>query len=121
MNRAEIWASNGIFQDLSRDHRVIAFDLRGHGESGKPHDPARYGREMALDIIRLLDHLGIRRAHVVGYSLGAILASQLLTLHPERFLSATLIGGAGRFEWNTELDRQADGDASEMERECISR
>jgi pimeloyl-ACP methyl ester carboxylesterase len=108
-------------QDLARTYRVIAFDSRGHGKSDKPHDPAQYGREMTLDIVRLLDHLNIKRAHVVGYSLGGYLVSQLLTLHPERLLSATLIAGAGRFDWNDARARQAEMEANERERECISR
>ena len=119
-NTADIWSANGIVQDLSRDHRVIAFDMRGHGKSDKPHDPVRYGREMGLDVVRLLDHLGIKRAHVVGYSLGGHITSQLLTLHPERFLSATLVAGSGRFDWNPQLAKEAEQDASEMERECVS-
>lgn len=82
-NRLELWTTVGIVQDLARDHRVITFDLRGHGRSGKPHDAACYGREMTLDIVRLLDHLGVTRAHIVGYSLGGHLTSQLPTLHPE--------------------------------------
>ena len=120
-NTADIWADNRIVQDLSRNYRVIVFDLRGHGKSDKPHDPARYGREMTLDVVRLLDHLGIQRAHIVGYSLGGHLVSQLLTLHPERFLSATLIAGAGRFDWSDLRARQAEAVASDRERECISR
>jgi pimeloyl-ACP methyl ester carboxylesterase len=120
-NTADIWTTNGIVQDLSRTYRVIAFDERGHGKSDKPHDPTRYGREMGLDVVRLLDHLGIQRAHVVGYSLGGYITSQLLTLHPERFLSATLIAGAGRFDWDDSRARLADQEASERERECISR
>ena len=120
-NTADIWADNRIVKDLSRNYRVIVFDLRGHGKSDKPHDPARYGREMTLDVVRLLDHLGIQRAHIVGYSLGGHLVSQLLTLHPERFLSATLIAGAGRFDWSDLRARQAEAVASDRERECISR
>jgi pimeloyl-ACP methyl ester carboxylesterase len=95
--------------------------MRGHGKSDKPHDAARYGREMGLDVVRLLDHLGIRRAHIVGYSMGGHVVSQLLTLRPERFLSATLIAGSGRFSWTAADARDAEQDASEMERECISR
>jgi pimeloyl-ACP methyl ester carboxylesterase len=120
-NRLEIWTTTGIAPALARDHRVITFDLRGHGRSDKPHDPARYGHEMALDIVRLLDHLGIARAHIVGYSLGAHLTSELLTLHPERFSSATLIAGYGRFDWSTAAARQADTVANELEQHCISR
>jgi pimeloyl-ACP methyl ester carboxylesterase len=120
-NTAEIWSANGIVQDLARNYRVLAFDMRGHGKSDKPHDAARYGREMGLDVVRLLDHLGIRRAHIVGYSMGGHIVSQLLTLRPERFLSATLIAGSGRFTWDTVQAREAEEDAAEMERECISR
>src|SRR6476469_4469889 len=51
------WIDTGVFANLSKDHRVIAFDARGHGKSGKPHDPKAYGNEMAQDIGRLMDHL----------------------------------------------------------------
>src|SRR3954453_5722440 len=71
------WARTGVIQALAAQYRVIAMDLRGHGGSGKPHDPAQYGPEMSLDIVRLLDHLGIRRAHIVGYSMGAHIVAQL--------------------------------------------
>jgi pimeloyl-ACP methyl ester carboxylesterase len=88
------WVRLGIVDKLDDDFKVIALDLRGHGKSDKPHDPAAYGDEMAEDVVRLLDHLGIEKAHVVGYSLGAVITLKLVTMHPERFLSAT-IGGAG--------------------------
>ena len=59
-------------------HRVIALDNRGHGESDKLHDRALYGAPlMAEDARRLLDHLGIARAHVMGYSMGARIATVL--------------------------------------------
>lgn len=117
----EIWVRRNVFQNLATDYRVIAFDARGHGKSGKPHDPKRYGREMALDTVRLLDHLGIRRAHVVGYSMGGRLTSQLLTLHPDRFLTATLVAGVSAFRWTPEAARRAEQEASEREQECVSR
>src|SRR5688572_3495817 len=69
-SRLETWIQRGILPNLSKDYRVIAFDARGHGRSEKPHDPKAYGREMALDVVRLMDHLGIKRAHIVGYSMG---------------------------------------------------
>lgn len=89
------WVRSGIFKDLARDYRVIALDNRGHGLSDKPHDPKKYGKEVVEDVIRLLDHLEIKRAHVVGYSMGAFVTLKLVTTYPERVLSATL-GGAGR-------------------------
>jgi len=111
------WIEPGIFQNLAKDHRVIALDLRGHGKSGKPYDPASYGREMVQDAIRVLDHLGIRRAHVVGYSLGAIITAKLLTTNPDRFLTATLGGHAGYRNWKPEYDRSAERYAQELETE----
>jgi pimeloyl-ACP methyl ester carboxylesterase len=84
-----------IIEALSRNYRVIALDNRGHGKSDKPHDTKRYGLEMAEDIVRLLDHLKIKKAHVVGYSMGAVITARLLVMHPERLLSATLGGHSG--------------------------
>jgi pimeloyl-ACP methyl ester carboxylesterase len=115
------WLDAGVFEKLAVDHRVIAFDARGHGKSGRPHDPKQYGSQMALDVVRLLDHLSLARAHIVGYSMGAGTTSQLLTLHPERFLTATLGAAAGRFRWTDEDARLAEQEASEREKECVSR
>jgi pimeloyl-ACP methyl ester carboxylesterase len=84
--------ANGVFAAVARDHRAIAMDLRAHGKSGKPHDPKAYGDELALDVIRLLDHLNIQRAHIVGYSLGAILAGRLVATNPDRLASVAFIG-----------------------------
>src|SRR5687767_3727453 len=53
------WIQNGFFANLAKDYRVIAFDLRGHGKSGKPYDPGAYGAEVVQDAVRLLDHLKI--------------------------------------------------------------
>ncbi len=88
------WVYPGILRTLARDHRVIAMDVRGHGQSDKPTDTDKYGTEMVEDAVRLLDHLKIPKAHVVGYSMGAVITGKLLATHPDRLLSATL-GGAG--------------------------
>ncbi len=84
------WADTGVLKALSKDYRVIAMDCRGHGKSDKPHEPAAYGIEMVEDVCRLLDHLKIKRAHVVGYSLGGSIALKFLVSHPERCLSVVL-------------------------------
>jgi pimeloyl-ACP methyl ester carboxylesterase len=89
------WGAPGIIRELAKSYRVIAFDNRGHGQSGKPHDEKQYGLEMVEDAVRLLDHLKVQKAHVVGYSMGAMLANKLVTLHPDRVLTATLGGAAG--------------------------
>ncbi len=87
-----------VFPELAKSFCVIAVDCRGHGKSGKPNDPKQYGMEMVKDVIRLLDHLGIKKAHVLGYSMGAEIAGKLLTTYPDRLLSVTLGGGIPLFE-----------------------
>lgn len=74
--------------------RLIALDCRGHGQSDKPHDPAAYGPEMAADVVRLLDHLRIEKAHLVGYSSGAFIAGWVAANHPGRVLSVVYAGQA---------------------------
>lgn len=80
------WVSTSWVRHLvEAGRRVIAFDNRGHGESGKPHDPEAYGAPlMADDARRLLDHLRIAKADVVGYSMGARIAAFLALAHPDR-------------------------------------
>ena len=86
------WAP--VLEALAKDYKVIAMDCRGHGGSEKPHDPAKYGLEMARDAVRLLDHLKVDKAHVVGYSMGASITLQVAARYPERVRTATL-GGMG--------------------------
>jgi len=75
--------------------RVIAYDNRGHGQSEKLYDPSLYGAPiMAEDARRLLDHLGIARADVMGYSMGARITAFLALAHPARVRSIVL-GGLG--------------------------
>jgi pimeloyl-ACP methyl ester carboxylesterase len=74
-------------------HRVVTYDNRGHGDSGKLYDPAFYGAaEMAEDARRLLDHLEIATADVIGYSMGARLTALLAIHHPDRVRRAVLAG-----------------------------
>jgi pimeloyl-ACP methyl ester carboxylesterase len=76
-------------------YRVVALDNRGHGESEKLYDPAAYSSQiMAEDVRRLMDHLDIARAAVMGYSMGARIAAHLALAHPRR-VNALLIGGLG--------------------------
>ena len=73
---------------------MIALDVRGHGLSDKPTNEDAYGVELAEDIVRLLDHLKIKKAHIVGYSMGGVIAGNFIAKHPDRVLSGTL-GGMG--------------------------
>lgn len=79
-------ASNGF--------QLIALDCRGHGQSGKPHDVASYGVEMAKDVVRLLDHLKIAKANLVGYSMGAFIVAKVAAENPDRVLRAVYGGQA---------------------------
>src|SRR5262249_29372053 len=74
--------------------QVIALDCRGHGKSDKPHDLEKYGPEMAADVVRLLDHLKLEKAHLIGYSSGAFIAGKVAATHPERVLSIVYSGQA---------------------------
>jgi pimeloyl-ACP methyl ester carboxylesterase len=98
------WVWPGIVDSLATQFTVIAPDLRGHGRSDKPHQPEAYGIQMVNDLVRLLDHLGIRQARVVGYSMGGALALKLLTTHPER-VAGVVMGGAG---WRAPEDGPPD-------------
>jgi pimeloyl-ACP methyl ester carboxylesterase len=102
-------------QRLAGRYRVLALDARGHGKSEKPHVPEAYGREMAWDVLRLLDHLTLPRAHLVGYSMGAHMTAQLLVHAPDRLLTGTLGGAAGRVGWTDADDRLAELESREME------
>ncbi len=90
------WGLPGVIAELAKDHQVIALDLRGHGRSDKPRNEDAYGVAIVEDVVRLLDHLHIKRAHIVGYSLGGMVAMKFMVMHPERVLSGTL-GGLARF------------------------
>jgi pimeloyl-ACP methyl ester carboxylesterase len=86
------WPSDYV-TELSRDFRVILADSRGHGRSADGTGPITYGR-LTFDAVRLLDHLGIDRAHVVGHSMGAITGLHLLVDFPDRVRTVTLLAGA---------------------------
>ncbi len=89
------WRMAGITGTLAEKYRVIAVDFRGHGASDKPHETGAYGLEMMNDVIRILDHLEIDKAHIVGYSMGGFVTMKLMAEHPERVISATLGGSGG--------------------------
>ena len=93
-NVAANWRDSHWLRTLTEaSRRVIAYDNRGHGRSEKLYDPSLYGAPiMAEDARRLLDHLGIGRADVMGYSMGARVAAFLVLAHPERVRSVVLAG-----------------------------
>jgi pimeloyl-ACP methyl ester carboxylesterase len=90
-NTLDVWA--WLADSLAADQRVIALDERGHGQSTKSADPARYGRAMADDVLGILNHLGIRQAALVGHSQGALLAAFVAVHMPERVTRVALLAG----------------------------
>jgi pimeloyl-ACP methyl ester carboxylesterase len=90
------WVAPGWVDTLARaGRRAIALDNRGHGASTKLYDEARYhSAVMAEDVRGLLDHLGLARADVMGYSMGARIAAYLALAHPGR-VGHLVFGGLG--------------------------
>ena len=88
------WGLPGITAELAKNHQVIALDCRGHGLSGKPVSEHQYGVKMVEDVVRLMDHLSIKKADILGYSMGGAITMKLMVLHPERVRSA-VVGGMG--------------------------
>jgi pimeloyl-ACP methyl ester carboxylesterase len=124
------WRAPGIVNAiLATGRRVLALDCRGHGRSGKPHDPGAYGgMAMPNDVIALMDHRSVQQADLIGYSMGGFIAASLITRHPERFRSCILSGvgeglvtlaSGGMRAWSGSIARAmraADGGQSEDER-----
>jgi pimeloyl-ACP methyl ester carboxylesterase len=102
------WFSDGIARELARTHRVIGIDARGHGRSEKPHNPAKYPADrMATDVIELLAHLGVSKAHIHGYSMGGGLTAQLMARKPDLFITGSF-GGSGVREADPALAAEAE-------------
>lgn len=95
-NRKEGWRRTGWFGAFERRRfRCIALDQRGHGESAGPHDASAYQREkLADDVLNLMDHLGLNRVDLFGYSMGTRTAMAVALRAPER-VSNPILGGIG--------------------------
>lgn len=95
-NHAVNWVNTLWTKTLTHaGRRVIALDNRGHGQSAKLYDPADYASQtMARDVVALMDRLGLERADVMGYSMGARITAHVALAAPERVRSAVL-GGLG--------------------------
>ncbi|MEW9835860.1 alpha/beta fold hydrolase [Mesorhizobium marinum] len=90
------WVSPGWVKTLTdAGYRTVALDNRGHGASTKSYDPADYTpQKMAGDASALLDALGVERAHVMGYSMGARVAAFLALAEPAQ-VATLILGGLG--------------------------
>ena len=92
------WAWEPIVPGLAAHHQVVYFDNRGIGESDKPEGPYT-AAQMAGDALQVLDEAGIEKAHVLGASLGGMIAQELVAAEPARvdrlILCCTTPGGPG--------------------------
>lgn len=95
-NRTEGWKRTGWYAAIERrGQRCVALDLRGHGGSSKPHDPAAYERAALVgDVAALMDHLALSEVDLFGYSMGARVALSLALAQPSR-LGNLILGGVG--------------------------
>lgn len=113
------WRGPGIIDALiAAGRRVVALDCRGHGASGKPHDPESYsGTAMLDDVIAVMDAEGIEQADLIGYSMGGAIAASLLVGHPERFGRAILAGVGDTLATGGRGRRVSEAIASALEQE----
>ena len=111
------WLFTQWVKSLTEDgRRVVLFDNRGHGRSQKLYDPAAYGYEtMSGDVGRLMDHLSIDRADIMGYSMGARIATYFALAYPQRARSL-LLGGVGESLIEPEALQSGMAEAMEVER-----
>jgi 3-oxoadipate enol-lactonase len=84
------WWSEEILQPLAERYQVITFDNRGTGRSGKPEGPYPIPL-MASDTLGLMDHLGLESAHILGISMGGMIAQELTCTNPDRVRRLVLI------------------------------
>jgi pimeloyl-ACP methyl ester carboxylesterase len=105
MGNGAMLASQGLVPALAGDgYQVILPDLRGHGDSGKPHDPACYPRDvLADDGLALIEHLGLDDYDLAGYSLGGKLVLRLLARGARP--AHAVVGGQGLDALDAESDR----------------
>ena len=115
----DLWALSdtgtvSLADSLARKHRVIALDLRGFGQSSKFGDVAQYGNKMADDVARLIEHLQLGRTHLIGHSIGALLAANVGVTYPDRVASLSLLAGTF-FRDSATFARMSNQWASELE------
>ena len=86
-------AFSALARHLAHPDGMVALDLRGRGDSGKP-PPGGYGLEAHVgDVIRALDHLGIEKGIICGHSMGAFVATKTALHHPDRVSALVLLDG----------------------------
>lgn len=98
MGSSEMWHFEGYVDDLCDAFRLVLVDLRGHGRSDAPREPAAYSIEAFVgDLVAVLDTLGLRSAALCGFSLGGSIALAFAARHPERCDAAVNLDGGLRW------------------------
>jgi pimeloyl-ACP methyl ester carboxylesterase len=119
---SQMW--RGQVQALSRHHRLILWDMRGHGQSDYPDDPEAYSEAHTVgDMAALLDEVGARRAIVGGLSLGGYMSLAFYRAHPERVRALLIIDtgpGFKKDEAREAWNKRAYDTAERFEREGLS-
>jgi pimeloyl-ACP methyl ester carboxylesterase len=88
----DIFGATRLNTKNAEGFQLIALDCRGHGKSDKPHDENKYDAEVAGDVVRLLDHLKVDKAHLVGYSSGAFVVGKVAAMRPDCVRSLVFAG-----------------------------
>ena len=97
------WYAYGFVEEFQKDYRLILVDARGHGRSGKPHDPKEYDLKLRVsDILAVMDDQGVDKAHYLGYSMGGRIGFGIVKHALDRFHSF-VIGGMGADVANTDV------------------
>ena len=89
----ESWYVCGYVESLKKEYRLILIDVRGHGDSDKPHDSEAYAMKLLVnDVVAVLDDLKISKAHFFGYSMGGWIGFGIAKYSPQRFHSLIIVG-----------------------------
>ena len=105
-NSLKSWYAYGFVEELRKDYRLILVDARGHGRSGKPHDPKDYDLKLRVnDVLAVMDDLGVDKAHYMGYSMGGRIGFGIVLHALDRFHSL-IIGGVSPNTANSDVPPQ---------------
>ena len=114
----------GQIEALSKQYKLVLWDMRGHGKSDYPADPNAYSEALTIgDIAALLDQIGTRRAIVGGLSLGGYMSLAFYRTHPERVAALLIIDtgpGFKKDEARTAWNKRAHETAERFERDGLS-
>ncbi|HKO71384.1 MAG TPA: alpha/beta fold hydrolase [Bradyrhizobium sp.] len=114
----------GQIEALSKDHKLVLWDMRGHGQSDYPDDPAAYSEALTVaDIAALLDQVGAASAIIGGLSLGGYMSLAFYRAHPERVRALLIIDTGPGFKKDDARDawnKRAHDTAERYEREGLS-